>query len=129
MAARHVGGEMDRNLARIIAALEAKVGKDYLLAVTADHGMPSAPPERRHFAPAMVDLLHQKFDPEAKKLVTSYEPENAQMFIDEDRLSQLGLTLNDLARFLEAQPFIFAVFTLDEVRSAAAAAKPVMPTR
>ena len=38
-------------------------GKDYLLAVTADHGMPSAPPERRHLAPAVVDLLHQKFDP------------------------------------------------------------------
>ena len=56
-------GEMDRNLARIIGALEAKVGKDYLLAVTADHGMPSAPPDRRHLAPALVDLLHEKFDP------------------------------------------------------------------
>src|SRR2546423_5589197 len=59
-------GEMDRNLARILGALEAKVGKDYLLAVTADHGMPSAPPERRHLAPALVDLLHHKFDPQAK---------------------------------------------------------------
>ncbi len=112
-------GEMDRNLARIIRALEAKVGKEYLLAVTADHGMPSAPPERRHMAPALVDLLHQKFDPQAKQLITSYEPENAQIFVDEDRLKQLGLTLVDLARFLEAQPFIFAVFTKDEVRRAA----------
>ena len=42
-------GEMDRNLARIIDALEAKVGTDYLLAVTADHGMPSA----RAGAPAL----------------------------------------------------------------------------
>jgi hypothetical protein len=41
------------------------------------------------------------------------------MFVDEDRLSHLGLTLGDLARFLEAQPFIFAVFTNDEVRRAA----------
>ena len=109
-------GEMDRNLARIIGALEAKVGKDYLLAVTADHGMPSTPPERRHLAPELVDLLHQKFDPQAKQLVTSYEPENAQMFVDEDRLSRLGLTLGDLARFLETQPYIYAVFTQDEVR-------------
>jgi hypothetical protein len=108
--------EMDRNLARVIAALDAKVGKDYLLAVTADHGMPSAPPERRHSAPELVDLLHQKFDPVAKHLITSYEPENAQMFVDEDRLLQLGLKLSDLAHFLEAQPFIFAVFTYDEVR-------------
>jgi hypothetical protein len=120
-------GEMDRNLARIIGELGAKVGQDYLLAVTADHGMPSAPPERRHFAPELVDLLHQKFDPQMKQLVTGYEPENAQMFVDEERLSQLGLTLGDLARFLEAQPFIFAVFIHDDVRSAAAAAKPVTP--
>ena len=122
-------GEMDRNLARIIGTLEAKVGKDYLLAVTADHGMPSAPPERRHLAPAVVDLLHQKFDPQAKQLVTSYEPENAQMFVDEDRLLHLGLTLDDLARFLEAQPFVFAVFTHDDARRAADAPKTVTPTR
>ena len=104
-------GEMDRNLARIIAALEAKVGADYLLAVTADHGMPSAQPGRPHVASEIVDLLHKRLDPQAKQLVTIYEPENAQMFIDEDRLSQLGLRLVDLTRFLEAQPFIFAVFT------------------
>jgi hypothetical protein len=122
-------GEMDRNLARIIGTLEAKVGKDYLLAVTADHGMPSAPPERRHLAPAVVDLLHQKFDPQAKQLVTSYEPENAQMFVDEDRLLQLGLTLGDLARFLEAQPFVLAVFTHDDVRRAADALKIATPAR
>ena len=122
-------GEMDRNLARIIDTLEAKVGKDYLLAVTADHGMPSAPPERRHSAPGVVDLLHEKFDPQAKQLVTAYEPENAQMFVDEDRLSQLGLTLGDLARFLEAQPFVFAVFTSDDVRRAAGTAKPATPRR
>jgi hypothetical protein len=117
-------GEMDRNLARIVGTLEAKVGKDYLLAVTADHGMPSAPPERRHLAPTVVDLLHQKFDPAAKQLVTSYEPENAQMFVDEDRLLHLGLTLDDMARFLESQPFVFAVFTQDDVRRAAGAVNP-----
>jgi len=122
-------GELDRNLARILAALEAKVGKNTLLAVTADHGMPSAPPERRHLAPELVERLHQKFDPQAKQLVTGYEPENAQMFVDEDRLASLGLTLADLARFLEAQPFVFAVFTHDEVRRAAAAPKTATPTR
>jgi hypothetical protein len=87
----------------------------------ADHGMPSAQPGRRHFAPEVVDLLHQQFDPQAKQLVTVYEPENAQMCVDEDRLSQLGLTLGDLARFLDTQPFVFAVFTHDEVRGAAVA--------
>jgi Type I phosphodiesterase / nucleotide pyrophosphatase len=114
-------GEMDRHLARMLSALEAKVGNDYLLAVTADHGMPSEPPspDRRHFAASIVDLLHEKFDPEGKQLITSFEPENAQMFVDEDRLLHLGLTLSDLSRFLEGQPFVFAVFTQDEVRHAA----------
>jgi len=113
-------GEMDRHLARMLSALEAKVGVNYLLAVTADHGMPSKPlsPDHRHFAPAIIDLLHEKFDPEAKQLITSFEPENLQIFVDEDRLSHLGLTLGDVARFLEAQPFVFAVFTNDEVRRA-----------
>jgi hypothetical protein len=112
--------EMDGNLARILSELEAKVGKNYLLAVTADHGMPSEPlsPGRRHFAPAIVDLLEEKFDPAAKQLVTSFEPENGQIFIDENRLSSLGLSLNDLARFLRSQPFLFAVFTTDDVRRA-----------
>jgi predicted AlkP superfamily pyrophosphatase or phosphodiesterase len=118
-------GEMDRHLARILRALEAKVGKNYLLAVTADHGMPSEPssPDRRHFAQSIVDLLHEKFDPETKQLITSFEPENSQLFVDEDRMSALRLTLRDLASFLESQPFFFAVFTHDDVRVAAYAAK------
>ena len=41
------------------------------------------------------------------------------MFVDEVRLSRLGLTLGDMARFLETQPFLFAVFTHDDVRRAA----------
>ena len=119
-------GEMDRNLARMLQALETRVGHDYLLAITADHGMPSEPssPDRRHFAPSIVDLLHERFDPDKKQLVTSYEAENGQIFIDEERLSSLGLTLSDLSRFLESQPFLFAVFTIDEVRNAAARSSP-----
>ena len=117
--------EMDRHLARTVRALEAKVGNNYLLALTADHGMPSEPPspDRRHSAESIVDLLHAKFDPEAKQLITSFEAENSQIFVDEDRLSALGLTLRDLAHFLESQPFLFAVFTQDDVRLAAHAAK------
>lgn len=111
-------GEMDRHLARMLGALEAKVGSNYFLAVTADHGMPSEPPspDRRHFAPSIIDLLHGKFDPEAKRLITAYEPENGQIFVDEDRLSSLGLTLRDLAHFLESQSFVFAVYTNDEAQ-------------
>jgi hypothetical protein len=123
--------EMDGQLARMLAALEAKVGSNYLLAVTADHGMPSEPlsPDRRHFVPSIIDMLHQKFDPEAKKLITAFDAENGQIFVDEDRLSHLGLTLRGLADYLESQPFLFAVFTDDEVRHASDAAKPETPMR
>jgi bisphosphoglycerate-independent phosphoglycerate mutase (AlkP superfamily) len=115
-------GEMDRHLGRVLGALEKKVGNNYLLAVTADHGMPSEPSsaDRRHYAPSIVDLLNNEFDPEAKQLVTAFEAENLQIFIDEERLAKLGLTLLDLARFLRSQPFLFSAFTSDEVRKAAA---------
>ena len=83
----------------------------------------------RRFAPDVIDLLQATFDPEAKQLITSFEPENGQIFVDEDRLSHLGLTLRDLARFLEAQPFLFAVFTNDDAGRAAGAGKPVTPQR
>src|SRR5713226_5934947 len=48
-------GEMDLQLKRMLSVLEAKVGNDYLLAVTADHGMPSEPssPDRRQ--PCTID--------------------------------------------------------------------------
>src|SRR5438105_4907464 len=122
---------MDGQLARMLTALETRVGSNYLLAVTADHGMPSEPPspDRRHFAPSIVDLLHEKFDPEGKRLITSFDAENCQIFVDEERLSDLGLTLRGLADFLESLPFVFAVFTDDDVRHASDPAKVVAPTR
>jgi hypothetical protein len=54
-------------------------------------------------------------------MITSFELENGRIFVDEDRLSSLGLTLRGLAHFLESQPFLFAAFTEDDVRRAASA--------
>jgi hypothetical protein len=110
--------EMDTHFARILTALEAKVGKDYLLAVTADHGMPGEPaaPAVRVLSPAIIEALHTRFDPKDKKLITYYEPENAQIFVDADRAAALGVTHRDLAAFLETQPYIFAAFSDEEIR-------------
>jgi hypothetical protein len=101
-----------------------------LIAITADHGMPSEPssPNRRHLASAIVDLLHARFDPQEKQLVDAFEPENGQIFVNDDRLSTRGLTLSDLARFLESQPFLYAAFTREEVRGAAEAMTRGQPT-
>lgn len=117
---------LDRDLAAVIAALDAKVGRDrYVVAITADHGMPPEPDARRgqarHYTDDIVKLIHEKFDPEQGKLVKHYEPENAQIAIDRGRLRELGLSLDAVARYLETQPFIFAAYTEQEVGRAAAA--------
>ena len=116
---------LDRDLAAVIAALDAKVGRDrYVAAITADHGMPPEPDahrgQARHYTDDIVKLMHERFDPEQGKLVKHYEPENAQIAIDQTRLRELGLNLDAIARFLEAQPFIFAAYTEQEVGRAAA---------
>ncbi len=119
-------GEMDAQIARIIQTIEARVGRDYLLAFTADHGMPDAPKtaRERQFAADVVGRLHAKFDPEDETLVPYYEPENSQIFVNMDRLAALKLTLKSIATFLESEPYMFATFTEDEVRSAANRLRP-----
>jgi len=117
---------LDRDLAGVLAALDAKVGHDrYVVAITADHGMPTEPDGRRgqgrHYTDDVVKRIHEKFDPGQGKLVKHYEPENAQIAIDRVRLQELGVSLDALARYLEAQPFVFAAYTEQEVGRAAAA--------
>jgi predicted AlkP superfamily pyrophosphatase or phosphodiesterase len=110
---------VDEGLGRLVAALEAKAGRDRtLVIVTSDHGMPALPDAgRRHFAADIVAGLHARFDREGR-LVRSYEPSNAQIYVDDARRRELGLTLADLSRHLESLPFVFAAYTEDEVRRA-----------
>jgi predicted AlkP superfamily pyrophosphatase or phosphodiesterase len=114
---------LDRDLAGVIAAIEGKVGRDgYVLAVTADHGMPDEPDagkgRLRAYTEDIVKLIHEKFDPRQAKLVKHYEPENMQIAIDTDRLKELGLDLGALRQLLEAQPFVFAAYTDEELARA-----------
>ena len=115
---------LDRDLGELIAAIEAKVGRDrYVLAVTADHGMPSEPDPRkgqlRVYTEDIVKLIHDRFDPQQGKLVRQYEPENMQIAIDGDRLRELGVDLGAIRQLLEAQPFVFAAYTEEELARAA----------
>jgi len=110
--------ETDRQIARVLAVLERKAGRDIAVAVTADHGMPSEPPpDGRHRAEDIVKLIHERLDPEGK-LVTHYGAENSQFSVDRRRLSECGLTLEQVRDVVQALPFIFAAFTEDEVRRA-----------
>ena len=117
---RETLAELDRQFSRLLEALERKAPGRYLIALTADHGMPGEPAgtSLRAYTEDIIRLIHDRFDPEGK-LVLHYEPENSQLAIDVERLTGLKHTLADVARLLEQQPFVFAAFTEDEVRRAA----------
>jgi predicted AlkP superfamily pyrophosphatase or phosphodiesterase len=112
--------ELDRQFGRLLEALERKAPGRYLIALTADHGMPGEPSGTavRAYTEDIIKRVHDRFDPEGK-LVLHYEPENSQLAIDVDRLTSLKHTLEDVARLLEQERSVFAAFTEDEVRRAA----------
>lgn len=112
---------IDAALGRLVAAVERKAGpRRSAVVVTADHGMPPLlDPSRRHLASEMTSALNARLDREGKRVIRHYEASNAQMFVDRGRLRELGLTLADVRRELEALPFVFAAYTEDEVRRAA----------
>jgi len=111
--------EQDRQLGRVLRAVEAKAGQGkFVVVITADHGMPSEPkaPRKRYFDGDVVALVHQRFDPERRALVQHFEASNSELFIDTKRLRELGLTLNQIRDFLVAQPFVYAAFTEEQVK-------------
>jgi hypothetical protein len=109
--------EIDRQVGRILEAVAKKAGpKGYLVAITADHGMPPEPPpgRARRYNNDMAKLIHDRFDPEAK-LVTYYGAENGQMYIDEARARALGVSMAQIRDLVLSQPFILYAYTEDEV--------------
>ncbi len=114
---------IDRAVGRLVDAVEKKAGPGgAVVVITADHGMPGVggDPARRHFAADVVRTLNAGLDPEGKRVVRHYEGSNSQMYVDRARLLELGLTLGDVSRAAEALPWVFAAYTEDEVRKAAA---------
>lgn len=113
--------EVDRQVSRLLDLLAKKAGPNQsVVAITSDHGMPSEPqPGRRHYGDDVTKLVHDRFDKE-ERLVRLYgsDSANSQLYLDRDRLRELGVSLKDVAAFLESQDFIAAAFTEDEVRAA-----------
>jgi predicted AlkP superfamily pyrophosphatase or phosphodiesterase len=123
--------ELDRQTARLLAIIDEKAGPNgRVLAITADHGMPGEPePGARIYTDDIVARLNGRFDPTGNKLVTYYgDAANSQIFIDTARLKELGFTLKDVTTLLEAEPYLRAAFSEDEVR-AAQADLPLGPRR
>jgi type I phosphodiesterase/nucleotide pyrophosphatase len=115
---RETVAEMDRQVGRVLAAVGAKTGPEgYLVAITADHGMPPEPPpgRGRHYNNDIVKMIHDRFDPQGK-LVTYYGAENGQIFVDEARARELGVSTSQVRDLLQSLPFILYTYTEDEVR-------------
>jgi predicted AlkP superfamily pyrophosphatase or phosphodiesterase len=120
---RETLAELDRQLTRLLQLLDKKAGpRQTVVAITADHGMPTEPPPgHRHHPDEIVAAIVAKFDPkgEPKALVAYYQDAaNNQLYLNRERLEQLGLTLKDVATFLEGQEYLAAAFTEDEVKAA-----------
>ncbi len=112
--------ELDRQLAQLMALVARKAGAGgAVVAVTADHGMPSEPPAgRRFYTDTLIAAINQRFDPEGKTVVEYLgDAAASQVHINRGRLAALGHSLDEVARFLETQPYIMAAFTEDEVRA------------
>lgn len=109
--------EIDRQIGRVLDAVAAKTGPEgYLVAITADHGMPPEPPagRGRHYNDDIAKLIHDRFDPQ-EKLVTYYGAENGQIYLDAVRARSLGVTVAQVRDLVQSQPFILYAYTEDEV--------------
>jgi hypothetical protein len=115
--------ELDRQLTRALTILERKAGRNQLaVAVTADHGMPGEPPpgRRRIQIDDLAAALDKEFARGGSSIVNYFgDPANAQIYLNEPRLRELGVELDAVARFLEKHYFA-AAFTETDVQRAQA---------
>jgi hypothetical protein len=115
--------ELDRQIGEILAILEDKAGPgNYIVAITSDHGMPDEPvgPDRRHIHVELIGEINRRFDPDGPGVVLALGGADSQIYLDHERLAELGLSTADVAAHLEKLPFIHAAYTADEVEAAGA---------
>ena len=111
--------ELDRQVNRALAVIARKAGEGRSAVVfTADHGMPGEPRAGgRHYMDDISALIDKRFSPAGGTVIQYYsDAANNEIHLDTARLRSLGVSLKDVARFLESQGFLEAVFTEDEVR-------------
>jgi hypothetical protein len=112
---------LDEELSRVLKTLEERAGpRETVVAITADHGMPpeSESPHERRYVEDIVDTIHDRLDPTGRKLILNFtDAANLQISVSPERLRELGLTMKQVAAFVEGLPYIRAAFTEDEVRA------------
>ena len=98
----------------------------FVVAITADHGMPGEPrPGGRHYIDDLERAHRQALLPAGGTVVQYFkDAANNEIHLDTSRLRSLHVSLKDVAAFLESQGFFAAVYTEDEVRAAQSRVAP-----
>ena len=114
--------ELDRQIAAYLALMDKKAGAGrYVVAVTADHGQPvEPPPGGRLYVDQIRDQLSKRFAAAVPFINYFDDGANNQMHLDTAKLQAAGVSLKDVAAFLESLEIFEAAFTEDEVRAAQA---------
>src|SRR5262249_13061474 len=100
----------------IVDAVRRKSGDNYILVITADHGMPPGDRQTAASRRLVADRIKDSLNGSRKTWpIVLYEGENAQIYV-KDTLAVRD-TIDVLARSLEAMGF--AVFLRDSVSAAA----------
>jgi hypothetical protein len=114
--------ELDRQIAAYLALMDRKAGAGrYVVAITADHGQPvEPPPGGRVYVDQIRDQLNKRFAAAVPFINYFDDGANNQMHLDSAKLQAAGVSLKDVAAFLESLEIFEAAFTEDEVRAAQA---------
>lgn len=114
--------ELDRQIAAYLALMDKKAGAGrYVVAITADHGQPvEPPPGGRVYVDQIRDQLNKRFAAAVPFINYFDDGANNQLHLDTAKLQAAGVSLKDVAVFLEGLEIFEAAFTEDEVRAAQA---------
>lgn len=114
--------ELDRQITAYLALMEKKAGPGrYLIAITADHGQPTEPPPGgRVYLDDVRDQLNKKFQTAVPFINYYDDAANNQLHLDTAKLQAAGISLKQVADYLESLEVFEAAFTEDEVRAAQA---------
>lgn len=116
--------EQDRQFARIVAALEKKVGRENLVvSLTADHGGPPLPElsgGKRLLESKLLNDLNACFDKSDDGFPVALYISGTQIWIDKNQMRASGTSLEAIKQFVadyrfEGQPFFETVYTRDEL--------------
>lgn len=113
--------ELDRQMAAYLSLMDKKAPGRHVTVITADHGMPPEPPAGgRVYLDELIAQLNKRFAAAGSFINYYNDGANNQFHLDTAKLQAAGMSLRDVAAFLEGLEVFDAAFTEDEVRVAQA---------